>query len=105
MRNRKILILVNLKEPVIKSIVPLLVLKRVNVRRSSKAMAAVFGEKFNKAVARMSSSPTGLSSSFARRVIFPRRDQSCLQKNALIAKPLESQRYHRLDHRLLTILG
>ncbi len=90
-----------LKEPLIKSIIPLLELTGVNARRSSKAMAVVLGERFNKAVTPVSSSPTGLSSGSVLSVIFPRRDQSCLRKNALITKQLECQRYHRLNQRFL----
>ena len=59
------------------------------------------GERFNKAVTPVSSSPTGLSSGSVLSVIFSRRDQSCLRKNALITKQLECQRYHRLDQRFL----
>jgi len=80
---------------------PLLDLKGVNARQSSKAMAVVLGKRFNEAVAPFRSSPTGLSGYFALRVIFLRRDQSCLQKNALIAKQPERQRYHRLNQRFL----
>jgi len=54
--------MVLLKEPLIKYIISLLGLKRVNARQSSKAMAVVLGERFNEAVMRFKPSPTGLSS-------------------------------------------
>jgi len=93
------------KEPLIKSIMPLLDLKGVNARRSSKAMTVVLGKRFNEAVAPFRSSPTGRSGYFALSVIFLRRDQSCLQKNALIAKQPDCQRYHRLDQRFLKYIS
>jgi len=58
----------------------LLELTGVNARRSSKAMAVVLGERFNKAVTPVSSSPAGLSSGSVLSVIFSRRDQPCLRK-------------------------
>ena len=61
------------------------------------------GERFNKAVMPASSSPAGLSSGSVLIVIFSRRDQSCLRKNALITKQLECQRYHRLNQRFLKL--
>jgi hypothetical protein len=49
---------------------PLLDLKGVNARRSSKVMAVVLGKRFNEAVAPFRSSPAGLSSGFALCVAY-----------------------------------
>ena len=46
----------------IKYIISLLELKRVNARQRSKPMAVVLGERFNEAVARFNLSLTGLTS-------------------------------------------
>jgi len=98
------------KEALIKYKRSLQDLKRAATRQILKLMATswrpiVLNKEFNNVDVRFKSCPAGLSGYSALCVIFLRRGQPCLHKNALIAKQPESQRLFRLNQSFLKAPG